>query len=114
MKLEKPYNKENLDKAIGNIKLILEKQDEIKSKYYEILTTLIRHRRAIEPECWVIEKEWEKLDNHIKQNIIREERCVKMPSSGSYYQDMKEFPYFAKRQWEKDRELLTKEGKIVA
>lgn len=113
MDFTKPYNRENMDKAIANLEKVLVNQDKLKSKYTELLTTLIRHRRAHESTFWLNINNYKKLSTKEKHEMIRKERCVHVPSSGSMFQDMKEFPYFAKRQWIKDRDLLIKEGKII-
>jgi hypothetical protein len=111
--MTKPYTKENLDKTIDSIKEVLLKQVELKSKYNELLATMIRHRRAFDPICWVDMPEFKKLKIKEILLLMREEKCVNYPSSGSQYQDAKEFPFFAKKQWQKDREELIKSGKIV-
>ena len=108
--LEKPLDKKNLDKAINTINHAMEVQKKLTTKYYELRNALMRQSRAIS-DFWLDEKEWKKQSHKEKLEIMKNETCVHYQSSGSIYQDMKEFPFFAKKQWLLDRKRLINEGK---
>ncbi len=112
---EKPmkYTEEKLEQTLDSIGKLLVLDEKKRGNMLELRTTLLRIKRAINPECWVNERSWRKIPLKERTKIMREERCVHFQSSGSIFQDLKDFPFFANKQWEKDRAKLIKEGEIV-
>lgn len=107
------YTEQKLSKTLESIEQLLELDAKKRGKILEIRKTLTRTRRAIDKTFWLDKIEWKKKPYKDKLKLIREERCVHFQSSGSPFQDVKDFEWFAKKQWEKDRALLIKRGEIT-
>jgi hypothetical protein len=98
------YTEEKVSKTLDSIKKLIDLDEQRRTKLIELQRSLIRIGRAIKPECWINDKSWRKMSV--------EERCVKFQSSGSLSQDIKEFPFYAHKQWLNDRKKLIKDKEI--
>ena len=107
------YTEGKITETLSSIEKLLVLDEKKRGNMLELRTTLLRIKRAIKPECWVTERSWKKIPLKERTKIFREERCVKFQSSGSIFQDLREFPLYANKQWEKDRAKLIKDGEIV-
>jgi len=107
------YTKEKINQTLISINKALELDQQKRAKMLELQTTLTRIGRAIDSEFW-LDKIWKGKTMKQKTELFRNERCVKFQSSGSIFQDLRDFPFFAKKQWENDRKKLIKEGEIKA
>ncbi len=106
------YTEKKVSKTLESLKHLLVLGEQHRQKMKELQIGLTRIQRAINKTFWIDERDWKKKTLKEKNEIIRNEICVKFQSSGSYFQDAKDFPYFAKKQWEKDRAKLIKSGEI--
>lgn len=99
-----------LEKAIGNIDKVIVIQDKLRSKRLELRNQLLRMQRAIKPKFWLDETNWKKMSFKEKLKLMRESKGIQIPQQDSF--NTREFPFYAKKQYKKDREQLIKEGKI--
>jgi len=100
-----------LEKAIGNIDKVIVIQDKLRSKRLELRNQLLRMQRAIKPRFWLDETNWKKMSFKEKLKLMRETKGIQIPRTESMF-NTREFPFYAKQQYKKDREQLIKEGKI--
>ena len=106
------YTKEKVSKAIQSMEQLFEVENKQREKMLEMFRSLIRVERACDKEFWLDKIKWKKLPLKEKQKIFHNEKCVKYSSSGSIFQDIKDFEFFARKQWENDRKRLLKRGEI--
>jgi len=99
-----------LEKAIGNIDKVIVIQDRLRSKRLELRNQLLRMQRAIKPTFWLDETNWKKMSFKEKLKLMRESKGIQIPQQDNF--NTREFPFYAKKQYEKDRKQLIKEGKI--
>ena len=102
---------EGLEKAIKKLDKVIVLQDKIKINRLELRNQLLRMQRAIKPRFWLDETNWKKMSFKERLKLMRETKGIQIPSSESIF-NTREFPFYAKQQWKKDREQLIKEGKI--
>jgi len=102
---------EKLEKAIGNIDKVIVIEDKLRSKRIELRNQLLRMQRAIKPRFWLDETNWKKMSFKERLKLMRETKGIQIPSSESIF-NTREFPFYAKKQYVKDRKQLIKEGKI--
>ena len=102
---------EGLEKAIKKLDKVIVIQDKIKINRLELRNQLLRMQRAIKPRFWLDETNWKKMSFKERLKLMRETKGIQIPSSESIF-NTREFPFYAKQQWKKDREQLIKEGKI--
>ncbi len=107
----KQLTDEKLSSAIGKLDQVILIQDKLKSKRIELRNQLLRMQRAIKPRFWLDETNWKKMSFKEKLKLMRETKGIQIPSSESIF-NTREFPFYAKQQYKKDREQLIKEGKI--
>jgi len=100
-----------LEKAIDNIDKVIVIQDKLRSKRVELRNHLLRMQRAIKPRFWLDDTNWKKMSFKEKLKLMRETKGIQIPTSESMF-NTREFPFYAKQQYKKDREQLIKEGKI--
>lgn len=102
---------EGLEKAIEKLDKVILLQDKIKINRLELRNQLLRMQRAIQPIFWLSKTNWKKMSHVDRLKLMRETKGIQIPSSESIF-NTREFPFYAKQQWKKDREQLIKEGKI--
>lgn len=102
---------EGLEKAIEKLDKVILLQDKIKINRLELRNHLLRMQRAIQPVFWLSKTNWKKMPHVERLKLMRETKGIQIPSSESIF-NTREFPFYAKQQWKKDREQLIKEGKI--
>ncbi len=107
----KQLTDEKLSSAIGKLDQVILIQDKLKSKRIELRNQLLRMQRAIKPRFWLDETNWKKMSFKEKLKLMRETKGIQIPTSESMF-NTREFPFYAKQQYKKDREQLIKEGKI--
>lgn len=112
-KVDKPkYDIESIRKGLVNIEKALDLNHQQGQKIMELKISMMRIERALQSNFWLDEINWKQKNSHEKIKILREEKCVRFRKSGSEYQDIKDFPFFAKKQWENDRRNLLKTGDL--
>ncbi len=102
---------EGLEKAIEKLDKVIVLQDKIKINRLELRNQLLRMQRAIQPIFWLSKTNWKKMSHVDRLKLMRETKGIQIPTSESMF-NTREFPFYAKQQWKKDREQLIKEGKI--
>ena len=102
---------EGLEKAIEKLDKVIVLQDKIKINRLELRNQLLRMQRAINPIFWLDKTNWKRMSLKERLKLMRETKGIQIPSSESVF-NTREFPFYAKQQWKKDREQLIKEGKI--
>ena len=102
---------EKLQSAIGKLDQVILIQDKLKSKRIELRNHLLRMQRAIKPRFWLDDTKWKTMSFKERLKLMRETKGIQIPSSESIF-NTREFPFYAKQQYKKDREQLIKEGKI--
>ena len=105
------YTDESLQKSIGKLDQVIVLQDKIKINRLELRNQLLRMQRAIKPMFWLDSTTWRKMTFKERLKLMRETKGIQIPHSDSMF-NTKEFYFYAKQQWKKDREQLILEGKI--
>lgn len=105
------YTDESLGKAIAKLDQVVVLQDKIKINRLELRNNLLRMQRAIKPMFWLDKTTWRKMTFKERLKLMRETKGIQIPRSESMF-NTKEFYFYAKQQWKKDREQLIKDGKI--
>ena len=103
---------EKLEKAIGNIDKVIVIEDKLRSKRVELRNQLLRMQRAIKPRFWLDDLNWKKMSFKEQLKLMRETKGIQIPKTEGMF-NTREFPFYAKQQYKKDREQLIKEGKII-
>lgn len=111
--LDKPkYTQVRIKETLDGIQKVLDLKEKQKHNLLQLREQMIRISRGIKPTFWLDDLSWKKLTLKEKTQLIRNEKCVRFQTSGSIFQDVKDFPFFAKKQWEKDRKKLLEDGEI--
>ena len=107
------YTKEKITKCISDLEQLLVLHEKQKHVLIELQTQLLRVERAMNPKCWITEKEWNKKSMKEKTKILREDKCIKFRQSDSIFQNIRDYPFVAQKQWENDRKKLIEKGEIT-
>ncbi len=104
------YTKANLEKTLKNIEDLLNLGEKQKKNMIELQKQLIRIKRAINKKFWL--EDWKTIPQSNKIEIIKNEKCIVF-NSYNMQEKLRDFPFIARVQWEKDRKKLIKEGEII-
>jgi len=111
--LDKPkYTEAKIKETLDGIEKVLDLKEKQRHNLLQLREQMIRISRGIKPTFWLDDLSWKKLTLKEKTQLIRKEKCVRFQTSGSIFQDIKDFPFLAKKQWENDRKKLLKDGDI--
>src|SRR4030067_1162787 len=94
------YTIEKVEKTLKSIQDLFDLEEKKKAKMIELQKQLIRIGRAIKPKFWL--EDWKKMPQKEKIEIIKNEKCV-IFNSYNMIEKVRDFPFIARTQWEKDR-----------
>lgn len=112
------YTQNNIAKAIQTTRRSIELTKQTIALKHELAYTLVRIHRALDPVCWVdrMSKTELRLAQDQEAKIFRDRKGSKDMPFYLYtgiHREVISFKFAMRKQWEKDRAQLIKEGKIT-